>query len=359
MIVIIGLVPEEVGKALASPIQTPGVSCSSPQGPATLVPASVPMRHVPIWCAANSLKPPARNGTRWSRSMYAVHVVADAPARQAGGEGRDLARARGHVQAHLRGDGAMRVGEVDRVVERVPGDRLAVGVDGHAAAAVIANEADEGCAVAHLLHQPLVRLAAGERRGRGRRAGRVLGRLDQESVPVPEVRELVDEAGMRGAPPGALVLEVAAGGGGAGVQTQVLPDRRAADAGAEQQRGGLERAAGDHDAWRAHGHAPAAPGDRVAVERLHPGRAPTLDDDALGEAAHDQLGAVRDCVGQVGLGGRLLGTSLVAEADVARRLGRVARLVDIAIDRLEGPAVRLAPRAASTRACRSGLSSGR
>ena len=35
MIVIIGLVPEAVGKALASPIQTPGVSCSSPHGLAT------------------------------------------------------------------------------------------------------------------------------------------------------------------------------------------------------------------------------------------------------------------------------------------------------------------------------------
>jgi hypothetical protein len=30
MIVIIGFVPDALGKALASPIQTPGVSCSSP-----------------------------------------------------------------------------------------------------------------------------------------------------------------------------------------------------------------------------------------------------------------------------------------------------------------------------------------
>ncbi len=68
MIVIIGLVPEEVGNALASPIQTPGVSCSSPSGLATLVCASAPIRQVPIWCAANSRKPPARSGTRRSRS---------------------------------------------------------------------------------------------------------------------------------------------------------------------------------------------------------------------------------------------------------------------------------------------------
>ena len=36
MIVIIGLVPEGVGNAEASPIHTPGVSCSSPLGLATL-----------------------------------------------------------------------------------------------------------------------------------------------------------------------------------------------------------------------------------------------------------------------------------------------------------------------------------
>ena len=48
MTVIIGLVPEAVGNALVSPIHTPPTSCSSPQGPATLEPGSVPMRQVPI-----------------------------------------------------------------------------------------------------------------------------------------------------------------------------------------------------------------------------------------------------------------------------------------------------------------------
>ena len=37
MTVTIGLVPDAVGNALASPIQTPFVSCSSPHGFATLV----------------------------------------------------------------------------------------------------------------------------------------------------------------------------------------------------------------------------------------------------------------------------------------------------------------------------------
>ena len=55
MIEIIGLVPDEVGKALPSPIQTPLVSCSSPHGPATDVCGSAPIRQVPIWWALKSL----------------------------------------------------------------------------------------------------------------------------------------------------------------------------------------------------------------------------------------------------------------------------------------------------------------
>jgi hypothetical protein len=49
MIEIIGFVPLDVGNALPSPIQTPGVSCSSPQGLATDVCGSAPIRQVPIW----------------------------------------------------------------------------------------------------------------------------------------------------------------------------------------------------------------------------------------------------------------------------------------------------------------------
>ena len=48
MIEIIGFVPEDVGNALPSPIHTPLVSCSWPQGSATLDLASLPIRHVPI-----------------------------------------------------------------------------------------------------------------------------------------------------------------------------------------------------------------------------------------------------------------------------------------------------------------------
>ena len=54
MIVSIGFVPDAVGKALASPIQTPGASWSSPHGSATELDGSRPMRQVPIWWAEKS-----------------------------------------------------------------------------------------------------------------------------------------------------------------------------------------------------------------------------------------------------------------------------------------------------------------
>ena len=81
MIVIIGFVPEEVGKALPSPIQTPLVSCSSPRGSATEVFGSGPIRQLPIWWALKSLAPPARSGIRLAPAMNASR---SSPRRQLG-----------------------------------------------------------------------------------------------------------------------------------------------------------------------------------------------------------------------------------------------------------------------------------
>src|SRR3954469_24761802 len=53
IVVSIGLVPLAVGNADASPIQTPPTSCSSPNGPATEVLGSVPIRALPMWCSEN------------------------------------------------------------------------------------------------------------------------------------------------------------------------------------------------------------------------------------------------------------------------------------------------------------------
>ena len=161
MIEIIGFVPEDVGNALPSPIQTPLVSCSSPHGPATLVCGSLPIRHVPIWWAQNSRKPPARSGTRCQRAMNSSR---SSPSRQrcavpeaSGWISRAPAAC---VQADLRVDRPMRVADVQLVGEVVVRDGLAVRVDVDAAVAAVAQQADERPAVAHLLHHLLVPLRA-------------------------------------------------------------------------------------------------------------------------------------------------------------------------------------------------------
>ena len=112
MIVIIGLVPEEVGNALASPIQTPGVSCSSPHGfgDARLRVGAHPAgAHL-----VGGEQPEAAGAQRHALEPLdeRVEVVAHAPLGHAGGERRDPARAGGLVQAHLRLERAVRVAHV-------------------------------------------------------------------------------------------------------------------------------------------------------------------------------------------------------------------------------------------------------
>ena len=58
----IGLTPEQLGIPLASAIQTPVVSCSSPFGFATKVRGSLPSLALHIWCRANTGVPPGRSG---------------------------------------------------------------------------------------------------------------------------------------------------------------------------------------------------------------------------------------------------------------------------------------------------------
>ena len=130
MIEIIGFVPEDVGNALPSPIQTPFVSCSSPHGSATLVcgvlahPAGAHLVRAeePEAAGAQRHALPARDEL--------VEVVAVAPALcGAGGQRLDLARAGRGVQAGLRVDRPVRVADVQLVGEVVVRDGLAVRVD--------------------------------------------------------------------------------------------------------------------------------------------------------------------------------------------------------------------------------------
>jgi hypothetical protein len=81
MIVAIGLTPEAVGKALASPIQMPLVSWSSPSGLATLVAGSCPIRQLPIWCA---LKMPNSRGASECVVTASMNASRSSPRPQVG-----------------------------------------------------------------------------------------------------------------------------------------------------------------------------------------------------------------------------------------------------------------------------------
>ena len=67
------------------------------------------------------------------------------------------------------------------------------------------------------------------------------------------------------------------------------------------------------------------PGLRVGERRLHTRRATVLGEHALGSAAHDHAGAGVHGVAEIGATNVELGAGAVAEADVAGRIGRVAR----------------------------------
>ena len=142
---------------------------------------------------------------------------------------------------------------VDRVVDRIGDDRLAGLVDRDPAVAVVAGQRDERRAVAERLHQLLVLLAA-RPDARADQAGGVVGALDHEAVAVARIVVVVAQARLRRAPPGLLVGAVHAERRRAGVQAEVVAGRRAADARAQQQRGGVQRAAGDDDPRRVDRH---------------------------------------------------------------------------------------------------------
>ena len=177
----------------------------------------------------------------------------------------------------------------------------------------------------------------GERqRGPDQRRG-VLRRLDQEAVAVLDRCELVHEPGLRRAPPGVLVLAVHPEERGAGMDPEVVPDRRAPDLRAHQQRRRLQRAGRDDDLRRPHRHASRAAGLRIGPRALHAGRMAVLDQHALDRAAHDDVGAGVEGVLQVGPLRALLRPGLVAEADVGRRRGVVTALVGVPQDGLARP----------------------
>ena len=217
---------------------------------------------------------------------------------------------------------------LDRVVE----DRPAGGIDRHPAVTAVAGQVDEAGAAGELRHPGLVVAAGapGERR-RGQ-PGRVLGALDQESVAVTKVRELVREPRLRRTPPGILPLLVVAEdrrSSGAAAGSRRPPGRRSRSAAAapatRSSRRRRRRSGPDDDLGAA----------TVGVEigRLDPGRPAVLDDHPLDPAVDEEVRLVGGGVGEVGLRGRALRARLVAEAQVARGDRVVGRGIGVAGDR--------------------------
>ena len=174
MIVIIGLVPEAVGKALASPIQTPGVSWSSPHGLATEVAGSAPIRQLPIWWAEKTACSCGASEHSSSPRQERVEVLAAAPGERLAAERHDSLRARGLVDPGHRLQAGAEVGDVELVGEPVARHGVPRRVDVDPAVAAVADQRDQQRGVAQPGHLLLV-LAAGvpgrRRRPRSRSSG--------------------------------------------------------------------------------------------------------------------------------------------------------------------------------------------
>ena len=129
MIVIIGLVPEDVGNALAvaDPHALRVVQLAPRVGDARLRVLAHPAGAHLVRAEEPEAAGPQRDALPARDAL--VEVVAVAPARRAGGQRLDLARAGGLVQADLRVDRPVRVADVELVGEVVVRDGLAVRVD--------------------------------------------------------------------------------------------------------------------------------------------------------------------------------------------------------------------------------------
>ena len=256
MQVSIGLAPDGGRERAGVADPDAATSCSSPVGRATDVAGSVPMRAMPIWWALPMNEPARADGDPVELVAPRLEVLAALPDARRGAEPQLLGAGRLVQPRHDAQALAVRR-DVALVGQGVGVHRLAGVVDRHLPAAVVAQHEQEVGHPPELAHRLLGLLAVAPGELEGEDAGVVLRALDEQPVAVAEVAELVHDRGLRRSPPRLLVLGVDAEDAGARVQVQVLPDRRAADAGAQQQRRRLERAARDDDV-RAPGPRPTA-----------------------------------------------------------------------------------------------------
>ena len=279
--------------------------------------------------------------TRLRLGKEGAEVVTEAPQRQPLGEERDLDRAAGLVQVRDAVDAQPQVALVELVGHGVERNRLAVRVDRDAPVAAIAGERYETRATTRHGHQLLVLGGRGPRHRRAGEPGRVVRALDQEAVALLDVLELVRQPGVRRAEKRVLVAPVHPEHGDARMQAQVFADGGAADAGAQQQRGRLERPTRDDHRRSAHRELRLR-AVVVGHGRLDACSAPVLGEHAVGVRAYDDLRAGLGGVAQPRLVGRELAAGLVAKAEVTGALEAVLARVGVADDLAEVPAERLA-----------------
>jgi hypothetical protein len=161
MQVSIGFDPTAVGNAEVSPTHTPGVSWSCPSGSATLAPATVPIRAVPIWWALNSTRPAAPERRVLGPEDEVLDVLALPPQRQLPLGVEHDPGAGVQVQLDQAADGVPSHLGVDVVVEGVADQGLVALVEGDRPAAVVAGHGEVGPEPREAPHDELVPAAGG------------------------------------------------------------------------------------------------------------------------------------------------------------------------------------------------------
>ena len=242
------------------------------------------------------------------------------------------------MQPDLLLDGGAGDQQVDLVGHRVVDHRVPLVVDGDRAVPAVAGECHRKRRMAELGDGFLVLSAGGPGHSRDDDRRRPLPVLDQEAVTIFDVGELVHHGGHRCTPPRGGLLRVDAEEAHRRMQVQVLADRRATDAGAQQQGGGFQRAARDDHPGSFDGQLPRRAGRGIGVGGFHAGGAAVLDQHPLGRTADDHLAAGLDCIAQIGLADVALGAGPVTESDVPGGLRRISLRVGVSVQRRERPA---------------------
>ena len=218
---------------------------------------------------------------------------------------------------------------VELVGERIPVHRLAVVVDGDAAAAAVLEQDQEIAAVAVLLAELLVLGAVKPRHDGGEQRGEVLHTLDKVAETLIGFRELIHHPSHRRAVPLLLGCVVDPGHQRRRMQMQALADCGTPDARPQQQRRGLETAGRSDHGGGLDDDPRCLAGRRICVSPLHTGRRTALGQDPVNPGVRHDPGPGVAGILEVGPHRALLGAGLIPHAAVARQDRVVAVRVDV------------------------------